>query len=410
MRGRGSKRRFAVRAFTVALTAMLGVLAVAPAQSVASNSSRYDELQQQIRETRARIRAAQRHERNLLAQIRESDARRSLYESKAASLADRLAIAVAHLDALQAQADEAAQELTLVSQQLEDALARLSDQRTQVDRHAAGLYIDSTETYTAVLLGTNDFRDFVAGVEYSNRLLSTDVQFLNQLNQTKEEVSEHRSAVEEKKAQLDKRQAELRAQAVEIGKLRQAELRAAQAAAAESGYRQQLLHGVRDQKQAYIRALQQMLAESDSIETILKGAQRGQTVVAGMGKGYLVWPTSGRITSSYGWRTHPIYGYRSFHTGIDIGAPSGQRVIAARRGEILYTGYKNAYGLIVIIDHGNSLATVYAHLSKVYVRPGQYVRTGSAIAAVGSTGWSTGPHLHFEVRVNGDHVNPVRYL
>jgi murein DD-endopeptidase MepM/ murein hydrolase activator NlpD len=404
------QRRLAVRAITIAVVAMLGVLATGPVASMASNASRYDELQQKIRDTRARIRAAQRHERSLLAQIRESDARRSLYEGKAASLGDRLALAVAHLDALQAQVDEAAQELALVSQQLEDALARLEDQRAQVDHHAAGLYIDSTETYTTVLLGTHDFRDFVAGVEYSNRLLSTDVQFLNALNDTKEEVSDHRSTVQEKKLLLEKRQSELRAQAVEIGKLRQAQLRAAQAAAAEVQRRQRLLNGVRDQKETYIRALQQMLAESDSIEAILKGAQKGQHVVAGMGKGYLVWPTSGQITSPYGWRTHPIYGYRSFHTGIDIGAPSGQRVVAARRGEVLYTGYKDAYGLIVIIDHGNSLATVYAHLSRVYVRPGQWVSTRGVIAAVGSTGWSTGPHLHFEVRVNGDHVNPVRYL
>jgi murein DD-endopeptidase MepM/ murein hydrolase activator NlpD len=166
---------------------------------------------------------------------------------------------------------------------------------------------------------------------------------------------------------------------------------------------------VRNQKAAYAAALQSMLDQSNSIKGLLNRAQKGQKVVQGYG-GYLKWPVSGRITSPYGWRTHPIYGYRSFHTGIDIAAPSGTTVKAARKGEVLYVGYRDAYGLIVIIDHGNSLATVYAHLSKAYVRPGQYVGTLGSVAAVGCTGWCTGPHLHFEVRVNGNPQNPMNWL
>jgi murein DD-endopeptidase MepM/ murein hydrolase activator NlpD len=152
-----------------------------------------------------------------------------------------------------------------------------------------------------------------------------------------------------------------------------------------------------------------MLAQSNSIKGMLNRAQKGQNVVQGYG-GYLKWPVSGRISSPYGWRTHPIYGYRSFHTGIDIAAPAGTTVKAARRGEVLYVGYRDAYGLIVIIDHGNSLATVYAHLSKAYVRAGQSVGTLGNVAAVGCTGWCTGPHLHFEVRVNGNPQNPMNWL
>jgi murein DD-endopeptidase MepM/ murein hydrolase activator NlpD len=160
---------------------------------------------------------------------------------------------------------------------------------------------------------------------------------------------------------------------------------------------------------AFGEALQSMLAQSRSIEGLLNRAQRGQRVVQGYG-GYLKWPVSGRISSPYGWRTHPIYGYRSFHTGIDIAAPYGTTVKSARSGEVLYVGVREAYGLIVIIDHGNSLATVYAHLSKAYVRAGQSVRTLSSIGAVGCSGWCTGPHLHFEVRLSGKPVNPMGWL
>lgn len=408
MRERGS-RHVAVRATTLVAAAAL-LAGVMPAQAWAGNRSRYDQLQQQIQDTRARIRDAQRRESGILAQLNASDARRAYYAGKAAALGDQLRYALLRMEALQAKVDVASGQVILATQQLEEAFARLEDQRAEVDHHAAGMYIDSTETYTTVLLGTADFRDFLAGMEYSNRVLSTDVRFLNELAQAKEDVRLRREAVQHQKELLEKRREELHAEAVRIGAIRQQQMRAARAASAERTYRQKLLSEVRNEKEAYIRALQNMLAESNSIEAILKGAQRGQTVIAGAGRGYLVWPTSGRITSPYGWRTHPIYGYRSFHTGIDIGAPHGQRVIASRRGEVLYTGYKGAYGLIVIIDHGNSVATVYAHLSKVYVRPGQYVATRGVIAAVGSTGWSTGPHLHFEVRVKGEHVNPVRYL
>jgi len=170
-----------------------------------------------------------------------------------------------------------------------------------------------------------------------------------------------------------------------------------------------LLSQVNDQRQAYINAIKELQAESDAITAMLRGLQAGQYVVQGRG-GYLKWPVSGPITSPFGWRIHPVYGYRSFHTGIDIGVPVGTTVKAARYGKVIYTGYNGAYGLIVMIDHGGSLATIYAHLSRVYVSVGQRVSTLQPIAASGNTGWSTGPHLHFEVRSQGEPVNPIRWL
>jgi murein DD-endopeptidase MepM/ murein hydrolase activator NlpD len=398
-------RRAVVRSLAVLFAAAF-VFGAAPAQA----ETRYQQLQDQIRDTRSKIHAARTRERNLMALIAASDIRRDRLEATIASLSDRLALATARLEALNLRLDAASLQLDLATSQLQSALADLESQRAQVDMHAAGLYMDSTSTYSTVLLGMHDFHDFMAGVEYQNRVLGTDVDFLNNLWLTKQQVSDQRDVVEAQRNLLRRQQDAVAQQARRIGAIRQAQASARNAVVEETTYRRRLLRTVRDEKEAYARALQAMLAESESIEALLRGAQRGQHVTAGMGHGYLVWPTSGRITSPYGWRTHPIYGYRSFHTGIDIGAPSGQNVLAARRGEVLFVGYKDAYGLIVIIDHGNSLATVYAHLSRAYVRAGQYVRTKSVIAAVGSTGWSTGPHLHFEVRVDGNHVNPIHYL
>jgi murein DD-endopeptidase MepM/ murein hydrolase activator NlpD len=121
-------------------------------------------------------------------------------------------------------------------------------------------------------------------------------------------------------------------------------------------------------------------------------------------------PIPGRLTSNFGWRIHPIYHTRRFHAGVDFGAPLGTAIGAADSGMVIYAGWYGGYGNAVILDHGSGLTTVYGHTSRLYVRVGQLVQKGQTIAAVGSTGLSTGPHLHFEVRRRGQVVNPLGYL
>lgn len=127
--------------------------------------------------------------------------------------------------------------------------------------------------------------------------------------------------------------------------------------------------------------------------------------------GVLSWPTPGytRISSPYGYRIHPIYKVRKFHTGIDIDAPSGATIIAANSGRVIMAGWNGGYGNCVIIDHGGGLATLYAHQSKILVQVGDYLKKGDTVGKVGSTGLSTGPHLHFEVRKGGNTTDPLTY-
>ncbi|NBI05515.1 peptidoglycan DD-metalloendopeptidase family protein [Senegalia massiliensis] len=124
------------------------------------------------------------------------------------------------------------------------------------------------------------------------------------------------------------------------------------------------------------------------------------------------WPVPGhnRVTSPFGNRTHPIFGTVRMHTGIDIGAPSGSTVVATRDGIVLSSGWKGGYGKTVMVTHDNGTTSLYAHNSSLLVSPGQFVRQGQAIARIGSTGNSTGPHLHFEIRVNGNYRNPLSYV
>lgn len=128
--------------------------------------------------------------------------------------------------------------------------------------------------------------------------------------------------------------------------------------------------------------------------------------------GVLLWPVPGykRISSYYGYRIHPVLKTKKLHTGIDIPAPTGTPVLAAEGGVVIYSGYKGSYGIAVMIDHGNGIVTLYGHNSKVAVKKGDKVRKGQVIALVGSTGRSTGPHSHFEVRKNGKHTNPLPWV
>lgn len=143
------------------------------------------------------------------------------------------------------------------------------------------------------------------------------------------------------------------------------------------------------------------------IEEIRRKSGNGEYV-----GGELLWPTPGyyRVTSEFGYRIHPILGYKKMHTGIDIAAPYGARVVASNSGKVIGSYYNSGYGNVILIDHGGGIVTLYAHLSTRSVSEGATVTRGSTIGKVGSTGMSTGPHLHFEVRVNGNYKNPRSYL
>ena len=236
--------------------------------------------------------------------------------------------------------------------------------------------------------------------------------------------------LEATKVLLTVKQRDVNAAKIEVAKQRKAaaenlvrkkalELQAEQAEQAVSemvSLRAQAQQAALKAKKADLKQLARLEAERRRIEDlILAQASHGAGYKGPVtGNGWLGWPVPGPVTSAFGWRTHPIYGYRSLHDGIDIGAGCGTPIRAAQGGKVLSEYYQSAWGNRLIMDHGVKygvgVATIYNHLSAYEVAAGEHVKKGAVIGYVGTTGWSTGCHLHFTVLENGVAVDPMKWL
>ena len=173
-----------------------------------------------------------------------------------------------------------------------------------------------------------------------------------------------------------------------------------------------MIYKLKTDRAAFERSERELARQSMIIQGLIAKNDKTSTVVGATGA--FLRPCAGRITSYFGYRKHPIFNRTIYHSGVDIGAPMGTPIKAANSGKVIYTGWYGGYGNVVIIDHGKMqgrpTSTLYAHQSSIAVSKGQNVSKGQVIGYVGSTGYSTGPHLHFEVRINGKPVNPLNYI
>ena len=173
-----------------------------------------------------------------------------------------------------------------------------------------------------------------------------------------------------------------------------------------------MLEKIQRDKKAYERSERELKRQSDRLASLIAKSTRHSTVVIS-GGGFIL-PVHGRISSPFGWRTHPIFKSRIFHTGIDYAVPMGTPIKASNSGRVIYSGWYGGYGKVVILDHGSCTGapttTLYAHMSQPKVSAGENVTKGQVIGLSGSTGYSTGPHCHFEVRINGKPQNPKNFL
>ncbi|WP_084607210.1 murein hydrolase activator EnvC family protein [Leptolyngbya iicbica] len=247
----------------------------------------------------------------------------------------------------------------------------------------------------AVLLQSENFNEFLDRRYQLQRVYQADRNVLVDLKAKADEIKQQRAVVESQKTR--------------VFLLRQELLAKKQQYEAEASQQELLISRLQTDKAALAAAQEQLARDSEEIAALIRQRVAASTGVV-RGTGVFVFPVNGRMTSGFGYRRHPILGTSRLHAGVDFGAPTGTTIYAADSGRVIFSGWRGGYGNTVIVDHGGGITTLYAHCSRLFVSAGQAVSQGQAIAAVGSTGLSTGPHLHFEVRQNGSPVNPMAYL
>lgn len=374
-------------------------------------AERQKEISRELARLRDQVEDATAEEAALLDKVDEVRARRAVLDAKVAGF-DRqlraasaeLATAEERLSSLTAELDEAEDRLAELTADLDAAKETLHDQ-------AIAAYVGQPASQAAdVVLGTRDLRDLAARVGYLRTVVQLQQDAVSGFAEQRDETDAARDVLARSRDDLGlQRDVVARHKAnLEAARAKQAAARAE--VAAEQAEEERLLQAVRTKKSAAEARIASLKRESDSIAALLRSVQRGQGITPS-GKGVLAMPIPGsRITSRFGPRVHPILGTTRVHTGIDISGSTGTPIRSAGDGTVVFAGVRGGYGNTIIVDHGGSIGTLYAHQSSLAAAKGAKVRRGQIIGRVGSTGFSTGPHLHFEVRLKGNPVDPLLYL
>ncbi|MBR5316195.1 MAG: peptidoglycan DD-metalloendopeptidase family protein [Firmicutes bacterium] len=301
------------------------------------------------------------------------------------------------VDKIQAKVDAKQKEINQAEKDIEKTKERIKKRQEGLNSRLRTMYKNGSVGYLDVLLGSNSISEFLNNMEMIQRIYRNDQDTLVELEEQHTELEQKQSDLEKEKAALD---ADLEEQKEKEEKLKTSQT--------ELQEKIDALNAEADSISAEIAARQEALkAEQEKNNSNTSNDNDNDSYDGGQ----FLWPCDSRyITSEYGYRIHPLTGIWTGHTGIDIGCSMYAPIYAAESGTVILSQWYGGYGYAVVIDHGGGISTLYGHNEELYVSVGQKVKRGDVIAGAGSTGWSTGPHLHFEVRVNGDYVDPMGYL
>ena len=343
-----------------------------------------EELQKQIEENINQLEVVQEELTQNLVQIQEIDGEIEKSEQS--------------LSALNQEIEELDKKIRKTEKELKEKQKEYDEQKKLTDERMLAICENGELQYLDVLLGSRSVIDFISNYFLVSEIYEHDIQLLEKADAQKREIEAKSGELEKEKKILSEKK-----------KLQQRD--------------GQLLENTKTARQIQISKLsgeeQKIQTEIDEYKTQVTAIEseiRSLAIVEMFGEDYvgeeMIWPIPGysRITSQFGMRTHPITGLYRLHTGTDVGAPIGANFIAMASGVVVKAEYNIAYGNMVIIDHGGGVQTLYAHGSEIIAKIGQTISQGDPVLKVGSTGYSTGPHAHFEIRINGNPVDPLNYV
>lgn len=299
------------------------------------------------------------------------------------------------IDELDGEIQNSEQDLEKLTKDLKKAEKKVKRQNRNLNKRLRSMYKNGSVGFMDVLLNSGSFSDFLTNLDMVQRILQSDEEVLADLEKSQKKIKKKKKEVEELKKELTYARQTARNERADVARQKEALTKANKQAVDDIGD----LEKEREALEAKLAAQSQSGEISNSGSSKYKG-------------GAFAWPlpSSSTVTSNYGWRDCPFHG-REFHAAIDIGGVStGAAIVASAKGKVVHAGWYGGFGNSVIIDHGGGLLTQYNHCSSVNVSVGEKVKKGQTIAAVGSTGYSTGPHLDYRVYKDGNAVNPWNYL
>ncbi len=391
------------------------------------------ELRQQSSDVRSQIGSTQ-------SKLDATNSEKAEAQSEVEKLDKELASVQAEINKLDKQLSETKARLEKSQKELEEAIEIKNTHYDTLKKRIRIMYESGDAGYMDALFGAEDFSDLLTRVEYANRIMEYDRDLLEKYQKAEETISNNVKLIEEDKKKLETIQAQTESKKKELDSkieeknalVKKLDLNAESYMAQISELQQQDTNVQNLIKQAEAEAAKQAAAKaeaakqakasssasssssynSSSTESSYRGSS-SNTVYSSDGKHYQ-YPVPAyagyQPNSGYGYRGSPISGTQEFHTGVDLKATLNTDIVAAESGTVIYAGWRGGYGKTVIVDHGNGYSTLYAHNNEIKCSVGQQVSRGQVIAGAGTTGYSTGVHSHFEVRINGSHTNPTGYI
>ncbi len=370
------------------LSVFLSVIMLMTCFSVTSFAagSTLSEINDKIKEAKSQLEEGKEEQNDLLSQIDDLNAKMEEVESEIAELDGQIDEKTAQIDTKQAE--------------LDSTQAELDQQNAALSERLRVMYKSGETGIMEVILGSSDIVEMISNIHMVQTIYDYDMEVLDNIQKQYQVLDRQKTELQSMKDDLESSRAEKQTYEDELN--------------ADLSELEELEAKVASDNEALEAQIDKLNREANALTAEMqRGAiQSSSSATSTYSGGIFLWPVPNyaRISSYFGYRMHPILGYTKFHSGLDIAASSGTPILAANGGTVIFSGTRNGYGKTIMIDHGGGLVTLYGHCSSLLVGTGTTVSRGQTVALVGSTGQSTGPHCHFEVRKDGTAVNPQSYL